>query len=120
MKLLGIKVADAGYQPKKSEMSVPMPADDKEPEKRYPTIYVDDQELPAIKSKDLKDDCIMVCKVHVKRREESETTDADGKKQTRVTCTLEIHQAGFVPYRNGKAPADMTDEELEKAVEEKD
>lgn len=110
MKLMGMELEEAGYIPDKSEVKEPA---EQKPERRYATIYVDDRELPAIKAKDLSDDCVLVAIVHVKSREESETEEK-GKKETRVSMMLEIRHAAIKPYKKEKEPEEMSDEELEK------
>ncbi len=117
MKVLGVALEDAGHE---VEMGPSVAPDQPEPGKkeiRYPTLYINDEELPAIKSKDFKDDCVLVAVVHVSRREESESEGKDGKKKTRISATLEFRNAAFVPYGGKKpSPDEMSDMDLDDAI----
>ena len=114
MEIDGVKIQDAGYLPV-TEEAVPSQGSttkDNKPEKRYPTIWVDDKEMPAIKDKELKDECLLIAVVKVKRRTEEETTEDGGGKKERVSMELQIIKAGMRPMT--KSPEDMSDEELDE------
>ena len=118
MKIAGMQLQDAGYKPEPSEGPViEKSATNRDP--RYPTLYVDDKELPAVSSKDVKDDCILVALIHVQRRSDEEVEE-NGKKITRCNVTFEIRKAAIRPYNSGEDDEEdassLTDEELESSL----
>lgn len=112
MKIAGMTLEDAGYKQPKDEMNKDTPVPASGSSIQYPSIWVNSRELPAIKGKDVRDHCILVALVKVKRRSEEEFENDKGKKETRVDATLEIHKAALRPYKESKEPEEMTDAEL--------
>lgn len=117
MKIAGIKLEDAGYLPKEEEKTEPAVEGKSKREKRYSTLFVDDREIPAIKNKDVKDKCILVALVNVRRRID-EIEMKDGKEEERTRMDFEILQAGFKPYEGSvdKDAEDMTDDEIDERL----
>lgn len=109
----GIKMQDAGYVPEKGDaMAMPV-ADEgkKKNEKRYPTMYVNDKEMPAIKGMEAGKEYLMMCKVKVTRYSENTNSEADKGNEHRCDVNLDILQAGFKPV--GKKNAEeMSEQEL--------
>lgn len=118
MEIAGIKLQDAGYIPEKSEPSGVLHTESKgKNEKIYPTIYLNDREVPAITDEELKDKCLFVAVVRIKSRREEIMKEKD-KETTRITMDLEILQAGMKPMLN-KNPEDMSVEEIDKELKKK-
>jgi hypothetical protein len=113
MKYAGINLSDAGYKPDQSSSPELVNTKIKEPEIRYPELYLDDKELSAITSKECKDECIMIAVVKVKSKTE-ETITEDGKEKERTRATLQILKAGFTSY--GKKVDDMDDDEIDEKL----
>lgn len=116
MKLLGVDVEDAGYDPPKPEKGEggAVPIGKEKNGKQYATLYLNSREVSAIKSKDVKDKCVMVCVVEVVSRTEREETREGKKAEMETNVELRILKAGFKPYTGKKDPEEMSDEELKE------
>ncbi len=107
MKVLGVEMQEAGYMPEKTDA----PTEAKGPEeKRYPSFYVDDKEMPEIAREDLGDKIILIAVVEVQRKSEEKVKE-NGKQRKTVNANLKIVQYGFKPYSEKKAE-ELDDKEL--------
>lgn len=116
MKIAGVELKDAGYKPEKHDGPMEAKMPEGGDEKRYPSLYVDDKEMPAIKDKEYGDTCVLVAIVKVRRSSKEENTE-DGKKTTRQTMDLKIIKAGLKDYKEQSAD-DLSDDELREKIKD--
>jgi len=119
---MGMNLRPAGVKPEQTEPGMqgqPVGSGTEDASPRYPSLYVNDKEMPAID--ELQDgESIMVARVRVARRtDETTLDDTEGKKQS-TSATIEILSATFKPVGKSKKPEDMTDEELNSNEAEPD
>jgi hypothetical protein len=116
MKVNGIELKDAGYMPQESQVVPDHP--EAKPEKKYPSLYVNSKEVPAIKGLKVGTEMLMVAKVRVTGYSEDKSEQEEGKTQEKCTASFKFLQVGFGPIKTKKKPEDMTDEELAKGETE--
>jgi hypothetical protein len=117
MKIAGVELKDAGYKPEPGKggpetLARTVGGD----EKQYPSLYVDDKEMPGILDKDYGDTCVLVAIVKVQRDSKEEVKE-DGKKSTRRTMNLKIIKAGLKNYKEQTAD-DLSDDELREKIKD--